>query len=155
MAKIEKSIDVAAPVREVYNQWTQFEEFPRFMEGVVEVRQLDDKRLFWRADIGGREKEWDAEIVDQTPDTRIAWRHLDGAENSGAVLFQPIPEGTRVMLTIVYNPEGLVENFGDTFGFVERRVADDLKRFKDLIEARGHASGAWRGEIHGQQVTRG
>ena len=155
MSYIEKSIQINVPVKAAYNQWTQFEEFPRFMEGVTEVRQLDDKRLFWRAEIGGHETEWHAEIVDQTPDERIAWRHLRGAENAGAVLFEPIPEGTRVTLTIVYTPEGAVESFGDALGFVARRVGDDLRRFKELIETRGHATGAWRGEIHGREVTRG
>ena len=106
MAEIEKSIVVDAPLREVYNQWTQFEDFPSFMEGVLEVRQLDDKRLHWRARIGGVEKEWHAEIVDQVPDQRVAWRNLRGAVNAGAVLFESAPAGTRVTLRLVYDPEG-------------------------------------------------
>jgi uncharacterized membrane protein len=152
MADIEKSIDVKAPLREVYNQWTQFEEFPRFMEGVKEVRQLDDKRLYWRASIGGEEKEWHAEIADQVPDRRIAWKNLDGPYNAGAVLFEAIPEGTRVTLKLVYEPEGAKEKVGDALGIVSRRVEGDLKRFKAFIEERGRATGGWRGEIHGQEV---
>jgi uncharacterized membrane protein len=152
MAEIERSIDVEAPLREVYNQWTQFEEFPRFMEGVVEVRQIDEKRLHWRAKVGGTEKEWHAEIVDQVPDRRIAWKTLRGAETAGAVLFDPVPGGTRVTLKLVYDPEGVKENVGDLLGVVSRRVEGDLKRFKEFIEERGRATGGWRGEIHGQRV---
>jgi uncharacterized membrane protein len=155
MAEMEKSIEVDAPLREVYNQWTQFEEFPSFMDGVVEVRQIDDKRLFWRANVGGAEREWHAEITDQTPDTRIAWKSLTGAENGGAVLFERCPDGkTRVTMRMQYNPEGVTENVGDALGFVGRRVQADLERFRELIEERGRASGGWRGEIHGDQVRR-
>ena len=156
MAEIEKSIDVEASIREVYNQWTQFEDFPRFMEGVIEVRQLDEKRLHWRAEIAGSEKEWHAEIVDQTPDQRIAWKHLRGADNAGAVLFEPLGRNrTKVTLRLVYTPEGPTETIGDALGFVSRRVEGDLGRFKKFIESRGRATGAWRGEIHGSSVTRG
>jgi uncharacterized membrane protein len=155
MAEMEKSIEVDAPLREVYNQWTQFEEFPSFMDGVVEVRQIDDKRLFWRANIGGAEREWHAEITDQTPDRRIAWRSLTGAENGGAVLFEPCADGkTKVTMRMQYNPEGVTENVGDALGFVGRRVQGDLDRFRSLMEERGRASGGWRGEIHGSQVRR-
>jgi uncharacterized membrane protein len=153
MAEFEKSIVVNAPLREVYNQWTQFEDFPRFMEGVEEVRQLDDKRLHWRAKIAGKEKEWDAEIVDQVPDRRIAWRALRGAENAGAVLFDAVPNGTRVTLKLTYDPEGVGEKAGDALGFVSRRVEGDLERFKDFIEERQRATGQWRGEIHGNVVN--
>jgi uncharacterized membrane protein len=152
MAEIEKSIVVDAPLREVYDQWTQFEDFPRFMEGVLEVRQLDDKRLHWRASIGGVEKEWHAEIVDQVPDQRVAWRNLRGAVNAGAVLFQGLPEGTRVTLRLVYDPKGAAESVGDALGLVSRRVAGDLERFKEFIEDRQRATGGWRGEIHGREV---
>jgi len=153
MAEIQKSIIVEAPLREVYNQWTQFEDFPRFMEGVLEVRQLDDKRLHWRARIGGVEKEWHAEIVDQVPDRRVAWRNLRGAENAGAVLFDSVPDGTQVTLKLVYEPEGATETVGDALGVVGRRVEGDLGRFKDFIEDRQRATGAWRGEIHGRAVN--
>jgi len=155
MAEMEKSIVVDAPVREVYNQWTQFEEFPRFMEGVLEVRQLDDKHLYWRVDIAGTEEEWDAEIVDQTPDERIAWRSVTGAEHGGAVLFKPLPDGrTEVTLRMRYNPEGPRETIGDALGFVGRRVQGDLQRFAEFMAERRRATGAWRGEIHGRQVER-
>jgi uncharacterized membrane protein len=153
MEHIEKSVDVDAPLSMVYNQWTQFEEFPEFMEGVMEVRQLDDKRLHWRAKIGGKEKEWDAEIFEQTPDERIAWRSVSGAMNTGQVWFQSLgPNKTRVCLKINYDPEGVVENIGDALGVVNARVQGDLNRFKKFIEARGAETGGWRGEIHGRDV---
>ena len=155
MAELEKSIVVKAPLREVYKQWTQFEEFPRFMEGVIEVCQLDDKRLSWRANIGGKEETWEAEITDQTPDQRIAWKSVGGAENGGAVLFRPAPGGgTEIVLRIRYDPQGVTEKVGDALGFVGRRVQGDLERFAKFIEARGRATAGWTGEIHGQTVTR-
>jgi uncharacterized membrane protein len=148
MATIEKSIDVDVPVRTAYNQWTQFEEFPRFMEGVREVRQLDDRRLHWRAQVAGKDKEWDAEITEQTPDQRIAWRSRSGAWNAGVVTFHRLGDGkTRVMLQLEYDPDGVVENVGDALGFVSGRVTGDLERFKTFIESRGRETGAWRGEI--------
>jgi uncharacterized membrane protein len=156
MAEMEKSIIVDAPLREVYNQWTQFEDFPRFMDGVVEVRQIDAQRLYWRASIGGAEREWHAQITDQTPDERIAWKSLTGSENGGAVLFRPVADDrTEVTLRMLYNPEGITENVGDALGFVSRRVQGDLDRFRDFMEERGRASGGWRGEIHGSAVRRG
>src|SRR5262245_18515270 len=122
MAHIEHSIDVDVPVRTAYNQWTQFEEFPRFMEGVREVRQLDDKRLFWRATVGGHDKEWHADITEQVPDHRIAWGSTTGARNAGVVTFQPLGDArTRVMLQLDYDPEGMVENVGDAVGAISRR----------------------------------
>jgi uncharacterized membrane protein len=149
MATIEKSIDVDVPVRTAYNQWTQFEEFPKFMEGVREVRQLDDQRLHWRAQVAGKDKEWDAEITEQTPDQRIAWRSRSGAWNAGVVTFHRLGDGkTRVMLQLEYDPDGVVENVGDALGFVSGRVTGDLERFKTFIESRGRETGAWRGEIH-------
>jgi uncharacterized membrane protein len=155
MAEYQTAIIVDAPLEEVYNQWTQFEEFPRFMDGVLEVRQIDDKRLSWRARIGGVEKEWEAVITDQTPNRRIAWKSTSGARNAGAVLFERVPEGTHVTLKLVYDPDGTTENVGDALGFVTRRVLGDLRRFRQFIEDREHATGAWRGEIHGQEVHRG
>jgi len=149
MATIEKSIEVNAPLRVVYNQWTQFEEFPRFMEGVEEVRQLDDKRLHWRAKVGGTTKEWDAEITEQRPDERIAWTSRGGAWNAGVVTFHRINDNrTKVMLQVDYDPEGVMENVGDALGVVGARVGGDLERFKEFIEARGRETGGWRGEIH-------
>jgi uncharacterized membrane protein len=156
MATIEKSIDVNVPVRTAYDQWTQFEDFPKFMEGVKEVRQLDDKHLFWHADIGGKDVTWNAEITEQVPDKRIAWHSTSGARNDGIVTF--MPEGndrTRVTLRLDYDPQGAVENMGSATGVVGHRVEGDLKRYKDYIESRGHETGAWRGEIHGGDVERG
>ena len=149
MSTIEQSIDVNVPVRTAYNQWTQFEEFPRFMEGIEEVRQLDDKRLHWRANIGGKVKEWDAEISEQIPDKRIAWKNTTGATNAGVVTFHRLNDNqTRIMLQVEYDPEGIVENVGDMVGVVSARVRGDLQRFKDFIESRGKETGGWRGEIH-------
>ena len=148
MSTIEQSIDVNVPVRTAYNQWTQFEEFPRFMEGVEAVRQLDDQRLHWRATIGGKVEEWEAVITEQHPDERIAWKNTTGATNAGVVTFHRLADNkTRVMLQMEYDPQGVVENLGDLLGVVSRRVANDLERFKEFIEARGQETGAWRGEV--------
>ena len=155
MPSIEKNTEVDVPVRTAYNQWTQFEEFPRFMEGVKEVRQLDPKRLHWRAEIGGKEVEWTSEITQQLPDERITWRSTSGAKNGGTITF--VPQGaakTKVQLCIEYEPEGAAESTASAIGLVSQRVAGDLARFKDFIEKRGRATGEWRGEIHGQDVTR-
>src|SRR2546423_13886092 len=155
MSTIEQSIDVNVPVHTAYNQWTQFEEFPRFMEGVKEVRQLTDKRLHWRAVVGGKEKEWDAEIFEQTPDRKIAWRSTSGARNDGIVTFDKRSDNkTVVTLHLDYDPEGMVENVGDKLGVVSRRVESDLKRYKEFVESRGTETGAWRGEIHGGEVEK-
>jgi uncharacterized membrane protein len=154
MEKIEKSIEVAAPVRAVYNQWTQFEEFPRFMAGVKEVRQLDDTHLHWHAEIWGKDKEWDAEITEQVPDQVIAWRSTSGAPNAGSVRFEPVShERTRVRLTMEYQPEGAVEKTGDAVGVFSSRVQNSVEDFKKFIEKRGAETGGWRGEVHGGQKT--
>jgi uncharacterized membrane protein len=148
MSTIEQSIDVNVPVHTAYNQWTQFEEFPRFMEGVEAVRQLDNQRLHWRANVGGRVEEWDAIITEQHPDERIAWKNTTGAPNAGVVTFHRLADNkTRIMLQMEYDPQGVVENLGDLLGVVSRRVANDLERFKEFIEARGQETGAWRGEV--------
>lgn len=148
MASVVESIDVNVPVRTAYNQWTQFEEFPRFMEGVKEVRQLSDTKLYWRAEIGGKEKEWEAEITEQIPDERIAWRSRAGAENAGVVTFHRLgPNTTRVTLQMEYDPEGPMETVGDLVGVVRSRIRGDLERFKEFIEKRGEETGAWRGEV--------
>jgi len=153
MESIEKTIEVDAPLSRVYNQWTQFEEFPQFMEGVKEVRQLDDKRLHWVAEIGGKRKEWDAEIFEQIPDETIAWRSMGGTKNSGQVSFAPAGNNaTRVCLKLNYDPEGALENMAGTLGVVGRRVEGDLERFKKFIETRRHETGAWRGEIYKREV---
>jgi uncharacterized membrane protein len=148
MSTIEKSIDVEVPVHTAYNQWTQFEEFPQFMEGVEAVRQLDNQRLHWRANVGGKVEEWDAVITEQHPDERIAWKNTTGASNAGVVTFHRLSNTTtRVMLQLEYDPQGVVENLGDMLGVVSRRIAGDLERFKGFIEARGKETGAWRGEV--------
>jgi uncharacterized membrane protein/hemerythrin superfamily protein len=145
---IEQAVDVHVPIRTAYNQWTQFEEFPRFMEGVIEVRQLDDTHLHWKATVGGKEKAWDAVITEQLPDQRIAWTNTTGARNAGVVTFHRLSDNhTRVMLQLDYEPEGLVENVGDMLGVVSRRVRGDLERFKAFIESQGQETGAWRGTV--------
>jgi uncharacterized membrane protein len=153
-SSIIKSIDVHVPVRTAYNQWTQFEQFPKFMEGVEQVRQLDDKRLHWKANIAGKVEEWDARITEQTPDQRVAWTSTTGAHNAGVVTFHRLDDNMcRVTLQIEYDPEGFVESVGDALGFVSRRIEGDLKRFKQFIESRGQETGAWRGEIKQKEVN--
>ena len=148
MASVVESIDVKVPVSTAYNQWTQFEDFPHFMEGVQSVTQTDDTHLHWVAEVGGSEKEWDAEVTEQHPDERIAWNATSGAENAGVVTFHRIDdETTRVTLQMDVDPEGLVENVGTALGFLERRVKGDMERFKEYIEGRGSETGAWRGEV--------
>jgi len=148
MSSIEKSIEVEVPVRTAYNQWTQFEEFPRFMEGVERVEQLGDRRLHWRASVGGETLEWDAEISEQVPDQRIAWHSTDGAPNAGVVTFHRLSDDrTKIMLQLDYEPQGFTESLGDFFGVMSRRTEGDLERFKEFIESRGRETGAWRGEI--------
>lgn len=148
MSMIEDSIVVNVPLQAAYNQWTQFEDFPRFMEGVQEVQQIDDRHLHWRAEVGGKEIEWDAEITEQIPDSRIAWQSVTGPENSGLVSFEPTMDGnTRITVQMEYEPEGFMENVGDMFGVTTRRVHNDLEQFKEMIESRGRESGGWRGTI--------
>jgi uncharacterized membrane protein len=148
MATVEKLVDVNVPVRVAYNQWTQFEDFPKFMEGVKRVEQLDDKRLHWVVEIGGKTEEYDAEITEQVPDQRIAWRSTSGPRNSGMVSFHPLDANrTRVLLQMEYAPSGVVENAGDMLGVVSMRVQGDLDRFKKFIESRGVETGAWRGSV--------
>ncbi|MDX1991425.1 MAG: SRPBCC family protein [bacterium] len=148
MANYEHSIDVNVPVSTAYNQWTQFEEFPKFMEGIEEVRQLDPKRLYWKAEILGKTEEWYADISEQTPDQRIAWTSTSGAKHAGVVTFHYIDENTtRIMLQIDYDPEGVIENVGAALGIVKNRMAGDMKRFKEFIESRQTETGAWRGTI--------
>jgi len=153
METVEKTIEVNAPLAAVYNQWTQFEEFPQFMEHVEDVRQLNPKRLYWRAKIAGHEKEWEAEIFEQVPDHRIAWRSVTGAKNSGMVNFVALDAGrTQVSLKLHYVPEGALEKAGDFFGVFSQSVEKSLERFKEFMEAHGTETGAWRGEIRGRQV---
>ena len=148
MSVIEAAVEVEVPVQVAYNQWTQFEEFPRFMEGVEQVRQVDDTHLHWSADIAGVHREWDAEITEQVPDQRIAWRSTDGTKNAGVVTFHHLSDASsRVMLQLDVEPEGVAESIGDALGFIERRAKGDMERFKDLIEERGAERGAWRGDV--------
>ncbi len=148
MSTIEQSIELEVPVHTAYNQWTQFEEFPRFMEGIEEVRQLDDTRLHWVAEFGGTRHEWDAVITEQLPDERVAWRNTDGKENAGVVTFHRLDDNhSRVMVQMDFVPEGVKEKIGDALGVPDRRVKGDLERFKEMIEAQGRESGAWRGEV--------
>ena len=155
MERVEKSVEVKAPVKAVYNQWTQFEEFPRFMAGVKEVKQLDDTHVHWHAEIWGKDKEWDAEITEQVPDQRISWRSISGdAPNAGSVRFEPVgPDRTRVNLTMEYEPQGVIENVGDKLGVMSARVQNTVEDFKTFIENRGRETGGWRGEVHGGQRT--
>ena len=147
MSTIEKSVEVNVPVRTAYDQWTQFEEFPRFMEGIEKVTQLDNTHLHWKATIGGKNKEWKAVITEQRPDERIAWKSTDGAKNAGVVTFHRLSDQkSKIMLQMDYEPEGALENVGDAIGAVSLRVAGDLERFKEFIEKRGHETGAWRGD---------
>jgi carbon monoxide dehydrogenase subunit G len=146
--RVERSIEVDVPVRTAYDQWTQFEDFPHFMGGVKDVHQHDDQRLHWTAEIAGVRREWEAVILEQVPDQKIAWAAAEGATNAGAVRFEAAgPMSTTVHLTLEYEPEGVVEQVGDKLGLVERQVNADLKRFKELVEAEGYATGAWRGSI--------
>ena len=153
MASVTESVDVAVPVRTAYNQWTQFEEFPQFMEGVEEIRQLDDTHLHWKARVGGKVKEWDAEITEQRPDERVAWRNVSGQENAGVVTFHKLDDGVcRITAQIDAEPEGVTEKVGDALGLLGRRVRGDLERFRDFIQARGGETGAYRGEV-GQDLA--
>jgi uncharacterized membrane protein len=146
---------VEVPVRTAYNQWTQFEEFPAFMEGVTAVTQVDDRRLRWQANVGGKSQEWTAEITEQHPDERIAWRSTSGARNAGVVTFHRLADQkTRVMLQMEYDPQGMVENVGDAVGVVTARVGRDMARFKDYIESRQRETGAWRGDIPAKGSSR-
>ena|SRR5579864_1368355 len=149
MANVEKSVTVEVPVRSAYNQWTQFESFPQFMEGVQEVRQEGDKRLHWKAKVMGKVEEWDAEIVEQVPDRKIAWQSTSGAPNAGEVTFQPLsPQTTKVNLRLEAEPQSMTEKIGDAVGVLDRQVKTDLDKFKHFIEGRGgEPTGAWRGEI--------
>ena len=148
MSTIEKSIELGVPARTAYNQWTQFEEFPRFMEGVEEVKQIDDTHLHWRARVGGKEEEWDAEITEQLPDKRIAWHNTSGAKNAGVVTFHRLSDdSSKVMLQLEYEPQGITEKVGDLIGVLTARVEGDLQRFKEFIEERKSETGKWRGEV--------
>ena len=155
MSRISEHIDVDVPVRIAYDQWTQFESFPEFMDGVDKVVQVDDTTVDWTATIAGRTKQWRARIDEQQPDELVSWRSVDGARNDGRVEFESLgPNRTRVMLELDVEPDGVIESAGDALGIVEGRVRGDLERFKEFIEGRQVATGAWRGEVQGGQETR-
>jgi uncharacterized membrane protein len=154
MSQIIEAIDVDVPVRIAYDQWTQFEDFPQFMEAVEKVEQLDDTTLRWTAEIAGVKKAWTARITEQTPDQRIAWTSVEGATNAGVVTFHRLDDRkARVTLQLDVEPEGPVESVGDALGFVQRQAKGDLERFKGFVESRGVATGAWRGEVRQDDVT--
>ena len=149
MTTIEQSVEVDVPVRTAYDQWTQFESFPSFMEGVESVKQVDDTHLHWTAEIAGVRREWDSEITEQSPDQRIAWKATGGTQNDGVVTFHRLDDRhAKVMLQLDFDPEGFVEKAGDALGVVRSRTKGDLERFKDFIEQRGRETGAWRGSIN-------
>jgi uncharacterized membrane protein len=154
MAEVKESVEVNVPVSTAYNQWTQFEEFPSFMENVESVTQLDDTHLRWIADVGGKRQEWRAEITQQVPDEIIAWRSLEGLENAGSVRFESLgADRTKIEASLTWEPEGIVEAAADRIGISERALSVDLGRFKELIEGRGVETGAWRGEVvEGERV---
>ena len=149
------SIDVVVPVSTAYNQWTQFEEFPKFMEGVEAVEQIDDTHLRWVAEVGGERREWQAEIVEQVPDEKVAWRATGGKGPNGIVTFEPLgADTTLITVEMSYEPEGLKETLGAKVGLDTRQIREDLQRFKQLVEALGQETGGWRGEVHAGQRRR-
>jgi uncharacterized membrane protein len=149
MSMIEQGIEVDCPVRSVYNQWTQFEQFPMFMADVERVEQLDDTHLHWKAEIAGKTEEWDARITEQIPDNRIAWTSEDGIHNAGVVTFHKLADNkTRVMLQLEVKPDSIIEKAGDALGVIKRRTKDDMERFKTFLESNGcQVTGAWRGKV--------
>jgi uncharacterized membrane protein len=154
MATVKESIEVNVPVKTAYNQWTQFEQFPKFMDGVESVKQLDDTHLQWVAEVGGKRREWVAEIVEQVPDQKISWRATDENGPNGVVEFEPLgKDKTLITVEMAYEPEGVTEQLGSAVGIDSRQVKADLERFKQLIESRGVERGAWRGEVHAGQTS--
>ncbi|MEZ4523739.1 MAG: SRPBCC family protein [Thermomicrobiales bacterium] len=148
MKEVTKSIDVSVPARVAYNQWTQFEDFPKFMEHVERVEQVDDSTIRWFVTIDGNEQQWTSDVTEQVPDQRIAWNSVEGAKNAGVVTFHRLDEDTtRVTVQLEYDTDGLVERVGAALGFMDRNLEDDLERFREFIESRGHETGAWRGEV--------
>jgi uncharacterized membrane protein len=145
--QVDKSIEVNLPVRTVYNQWTQFEDFPQFMNGITSVTQLGDDRLQWVAEIAGVRRQWEARVLEQVPDRKVAWAATEGATNAGSVTFEDLGGRTRVHLFLEYEPEGLVEKVGDKLNVVENQAEGDLDRFKAFVESEGYATGAWRGSV--------
>ncbi|MCO5973150.1 SRPBCC family protein [Actinoallomurus soli] len=148
MSSVMESIDVHVPVHTAYNQWTQFEDFPQFMEGVEEIRQVNDTLTHWKVKVAGATREYDAQITEQRPDERIAWTSVEEPKNAGVVTFHRLDDdNTRVALQLEVEPEGFLENVADKTGMVKHRAKNDLKRFKEFIEERGSETGAWRGNV--------
>ncbi|HJQ44266.1 MAG TPA: SRPBCC family protein [Jatrophihabitantaceae bacterium] len=148
MASVTESIDVEVPVHTAYNQWTQFESFPQFMSGVESVTQQDDTHTHWKTKIGGVEREFDAEITEQHPDERVAWKSTDGTTHAGVVTFHRLSDDqTRVTVQLEWEPEGAAEKAGAVIGIDDHQVKSDLNRFKKFIENRGKETGAWRGDV--------
>jgi uncharacterized membrane protein len=148
MTSVVKSVDVAAPIAAVYDQWTQFESFPAFMSGVEKITQTDATHTHWVTNIGGVTREFDTEITEQHPEERVAWKSTDGTTHAGVITFHRLSDAeTKVTAQIDWQPEGLVEKTGSVLGFDDRQVQSDLDKFKEFIESRGHASGAWRGDV--------
>ncbi|OUM40000.1 SRPBCC family protein [Arthrobacter sedimenti] len=151
--KVEETVVVNLPVTTVYNQWTQFEEFPHFMGGIKQITQLSDDRLEWVAEIGGVRRQWEARILEQVPDRKVSWAATEGATNAGTVSFEDLGGTTRVNLVLEYEPEGLVEKIGDKLNVVENQAKADLQKFKTFIESESYSTGAWRGTVAGQPGT--
>jgi uncharacterized membrane protein len=148
MSTITETVDVDVPVSTAYNQWTQFESFPHFMEGVDEIRQVDDTHTHWKVSVGGATREFDATITEQHPDERVAWRSDNGPNHAGVITFHRLNDSTtRVTAQMEMDPEGFVENVGDKLGVLDRRIKGDLHRFKEFIEHRGGETGSWRGDV--------
>lgn len=150
MSHIEHTVEVKVPVRTAYDQWTQFESFPAFMTGVERVKQIDDRRLEWTAEVLGQRRTWQAEITRQEPDRCVSWMSTSGPRNEGTVTFQPLdPDRTEIKLAMDVEPEGVVDKIGDAVGVLDRQINDDLGRFREFIERRGQETGAWRGTVGG------
>jgi uncharacterized membrane protein len=148
MTTIEQSVEVAVPVSTAYNQWTQFESFPQFMEGVDKIEQTSDTMTHWVTSIGGVTREFDAKITEQHPDERVAWTTVEEPHQAGVVTFHRLSEdSTTVMVQMDFEPEGVMEQAADKLGVVKHRVKGDLDRFKEFIESRGSESGSWRGDV--------
>ncbi len=148
MASVVKSVDVEAPIAAVYNQWTQFESFPRFMSGVEQITQTDETHTHWVTSIGGVTREFDTVVTEQHPEERVAWKSTDGTTHAGVITFHRLGEtSTKVTAQIDWQPEGVVEKAGSVLGFDDRQVQSDLDHFKEFIESRGHETGAWRGDV--------
>jgi uncharacterized membrane protein len=148
LSTITESVDVQVPVSTAYNQWTQFETFPAFMEGVEDVHQVDNTHMHWVTNIGGVTREFDATITEQHPDERVAWKSDSGPTHAGVITFHRLNDATtRVTAQMDLDPEGFAEKAADKLGVLNRRVKGDMQRFKDFIEHRGHETGAWRGDV--------